>query len=84
VRYSAGALVLAGDDPRQVLGRTPAPVLEPETPAERVGVVPQVVFPTGVDVRRGDLLDIYYGMADSRIGLARASVAGLLAAAGAA
>jgi predicted GH43/DUF377 family glycosyl hydrolase len=39
--------------------------------------VPRVVFPTGVDVR-GDSVDVYYGMADSRIGVARATLADLL------
>jgi predicted GH43/DUF377 family glycosyl hydrolase len=43
-----------------------------------MGVVPRVVFPTGVDVQGHDTLDVYYGMADSRIGVARASLADLL------
>ena len=50
----------------------------PWVAAERMGVVPRVVFPTGVDVLGDDTLDVYYGMADSRIGVARASVAVLL------
>lgn len=44
-------------------------------PEERNGIVPNVVFPTGID-RRDDLgmpnrFDVYYGMADKRIGVAR-------------
>jgi predicted GH43/DUF377 family glycosyl hydrolase len=44
-------------------------------PEELDGVVANVVFPTGID-RRDDLgnpdrLDVYYGMADNRIGVAR-------------
>jgi predicted GH43/DUF377 family glycosyl hydrolase len=30
-----------------------------------------VVFPTGIDVRIGGEADVYYGMADYRIGAAR-------------
>jgi predicted GH43/DUF377 family glycosyl hydrolase len=44
-------------------------------PQEIYGTVSNVVFPTGID-RRDDLglpdrFDIYYGMADSSIGVAR-------------
>jgi predicted GH43/DUF377 family glycosyl hydrolase len=44
-------------------------------PQERQGAVANVVFPTGID-RRDDLgspdrFDVYYGMADNRIGAAR-------------
>ena len=75
VRYSAGLLVLAEDDPTRILYRSKSPVFAPETPHERDGLVANVVFPTGID-RRDDLgtpdrLDVYYGMADSRIGVAR-------------
>jgi beta-1,2-mannobiose phosphorylase / 1,2-beta-oligomannan phosphorylase len=44
-------------------------------------MVPDVVFPTGVDARPDGALDIYYGMADSCIGVARARFADLLLAA---
>lgn len=44
-------------------------------PQERSGTVADAVFPAGID-RRDDLglpdrFDVYYGMADMRIGLAR-------------
>lgn len=68
--YQAGALVLDRDDPRRVLARSDEPIFGPETDEERVGVVSNVVFPTAVEERDGGL-DVYYGMADSRIGLAR-------------
>ena len=49
--------------------------MAPELAQERYGAVADVVFPTGID-RRDDLgsperFDVYYGMADSRIGVAR-------------
>ena len=50
----------------------------PELPQERRGIISNVVFPTGID-RRDDLgtpdrFDVYYGMADNRIGVARLDV----------
>jgi predicted GH43/DUF377 family glycosyl hydrolase len=73
--YSAGVMVLSKEHPRAVRYRSAHPVLTPESPLERRGIVDNVVFPTGID-RRDDLglpdrFDIYYGMADGRIGLAR-------------
>jgi predicted GH43/DUF377 family glycosyl hydrolase len=57
-------------------------VLTPVLPQERVGAVRNVVFPTGID-RRDDLglpdrFDVYYGMADARIGVARLDVPDVL------
>ncbi|MDW8352239.1 MAG: glycosidase [Anaerolineae bacterium] len=71
VRYCAGVLVLDRDDPRRVIYRSSEPILSPEAPEEKTGVVANVVFPTGVDVREGGRLDVYYGMADFYIGVAR-------------
>jgi beta-1,2-mannobiose phosphorylase / 1,2-beta-oligomannan phosphorylase len=71
VRYSAGAIVLDADAVWHVRARTPEPLLAPETEGERSGIVPNVVFPTGIDPRGQGAADVYYGMADSRIGVAR-------------
>jgi predicted GH43/DUF377 family glycosyl hydrolase len=73
--YSAGLMVLSKEHPQVISYRSADPVLTPVVPQERRGIVANVVFPTGID-RRGDLglpgrLDIYYGMADKRIGVAR-------------
>ena len=78
VRYSAGLLLLDGQDPRRILYRSAESILAPEAAAERLGIVPRVVFPTGLDARPDGRLDIYYGMADTRIGVARAWLDGLL------
>jgi beta-1,2-mannobiose phosphorylase / 1,2-beta-oligomannan phosphorylase len=69
VWYRAGVMVLDRHDPRRIVYRSKHPVLEPESSAEREGVVPNVVFPTAVDVR-GRRLDVYFGAADTRIGVA--------------
>ena len=73
--YSAGVMLLSRQHPRVVRYRSTEPVLRPEMPQERDGTVANVVFPTGID-RRDDLgipdrFDVYYGMADNRIGVAR-------------
>jgi predicted GH43/DUF377 family glycosyl hydrolase len=76
--YSAGILILAEKHPRVIRYRSPKPVLTPTLPQERQGTVADVVFPTGID-RRTDLgapdrFDVYYGMGDYRIGVARLDV----------
>jgi predicted GH43/DUF377 family glycosyl hydrolase len=73
--YSAGVMVLSKEHPRVIRYRSVEPVLAPVLPQERHGVVSNVVFSTGID-RRDDLgspdrFDVYYGMADKRIGVAR-------------
>jgi predicted GH43/DUF377 family glycosyl hydrolase len=66
--YSAGALLLDADSPAHVLKWTPEPLLRPETDFERMGFVPNVVFPTGL-VEAGDELLVYYGAADTATGV---------------
>ena len=71
----AGVMVLSKAHPQTILYRLPEPVLTPASEEELRGTIANVVFPTGID-RRDDLgtpdrFDIYYGMADSRIGVAR-------------
>jgi beta-1,2-mannobiose phosphorylase / 1,2-beta-oligomannan phosphorylase len=78
VRYAAGVLILDRDDPRTILYRSPTPVLAPDTEEEQHGIVDNVVFPTAVDVRAAGRIDVYYGMADARIGVARMEVPGTL------
>ena len=61
--YRVGAILLDLDEPTKVLARTKEPILEPEMEFEKVGVVPNVVFPDGAVVQNGQLW-IYYGGAD--------------------
>jgi predicted GH43/DUF377 family glycosyl hydrolase len=73
--YSAGVMIFSKEHPLEISYRSAEPVLTPELPEERRGIVANVVFPTGID-RRDDLgmpdrFDVYYGMADKRIGVAR-------------
>lgn len=78
--YSAGIVVHDVDEPHHLRYRSPAPVLAPATADEMHGIVNNVVFPTGID-RIGDRsFDIYYGMADAKIGRASAELAAAVAA----
>jgi len=61
--YRAGAALLDLEEPWKVIARTPQPILEPEEKYERLGDVPNVVFPEGVAII-GDELLIFYGGAD--------------------
>lgn len=69
VNYAAGALILDADDPSRVVARTAEPLLAPETDDERSGIVPNVVFPTAIEEVDGRHF-VFYGMADSKIGVA--------------
>lgn len=68
-RYTAGAMLLDAADPRRVLARTPEPLLVPETAEELAGTLGNVVFPTAVEEIGGRRF-VFYGMADSKIGVA--------------
>ncbi|SER76866.1 Predicted glycosyl hydrolase, GH43/DUF377 family [Propionibacterium cyclohexanicum] len=70
VRYCAGAMILDAEDPSKVVARTSSPLLAPETSNETDGTVANVVFPTAVENIGGQDF-VFYGMADSRIGVAR-------------
>ena len=76
--YSAGAMVLSEEHPQKIIYRSKEPILAPELPDETIGIVGNVVFPTGAD-RRDDIgqpnrIDVYYGMADNRIGVAKMEI----------
>ena len=68
-------MILSKDHPQHIHYRSLDPVLTPQSKHERIGTISNVVFPTGIDQRLDldmpDRFDIYYGMADSRIGVAR-------------
>jgi len=88
--YQAGVMLLDLADPSRVLGRCRSNILEPRESYELTGQVPNVVFPCGIVVENRDKdgcalpdseVKIYYGAADTAVGLATTTVAELLAAA---
>lgn len=88
--YQAGVLLLDLKDPTKVLARCRGNILEPRELYELAGQVPNVVFPSGMIVEKQDnegfaLTDsevkVYYGAADTVVGLATTTVRELLASA---
>jgi beta-1,4-mannooligosaccharide/beta-1,4-mannosyl-N-acetylglucosamine phosphorylase len=78
--YQAGAVLLDLDDPSKVLKRTSQNILEPRETWELTGQVPNVVFPSGMiaeDGPDGRVL-VYYGAADTSVGLAVSTVSELI------
>jgi beta-1,4-mannooligosaccharide/beta-1,4-mannosyl-N-acetylglucosamine phosphorylase len=77
--YRMGLALLDLDDPTVVLRRSDEWAFGPQAPYERSGDVPQVVFPSGALVDPpADRLDLYYGAADTVVGLATARFSDVL------
>jgi predicted GH43/DUF377 family glycosyl hydrolase len=74
--YRLGAALLSHDT-LSLLARTNAPILEPVDTWEKVGVVNNVVFSCG-SIIRDDTLYVYYGGADTSLGLATMSLTTLM------
>lgn len=69
--YGVGQALFAADNPGALIARTAEPFLSPTEAGAQRGQVNHVVFAEGLVEFHGDLL-LYYGMADSHIGVARA------------
>lgn len=71
--YRAGLVLLDREHPQRVLRRSRDWILAPTEPYERVGDVPNVVFPTGATLDpETDRLRLYYGAADTVVAMAGA------------
>ena len=69
--YYIGAIMLGLEEPTKIIGKTSSYLLMPEADYETRGTVDNVVFPCGaIADLEGDELRLYYGAADTRIGLA--------------
>ncbi|CCH00470.1 glycosidase PH1107-related protein [Fibrella aestuarina BUZ 2] len=68
--YSLALALLDAHDPAHVLDRSTAPLLTPERTWEREGFFPNVVFSNGWVRRPEGGWWVYYGAADSGVGLA--------------
>jgi len=77
VYYYVSAALLDIDQPWRVIARRKTPLLEPEMPYEKEGLVNNVVFPCGAVVIDGQLF-VYYGGADKVIGVATVELSKLL------
>lgn len=78
--YRAGLVLLDLEDPRTVLHQIDEWVFGPLAPYERTGDVGRVVFPCGWTLdEEADRLLLYYGAADTVVGLATARFSEVLA-----
>ena len=75
MQYSAGFVVHDIDRPHIVRYRSQTPAMVPEGIDETHGIVNDVVFPTAICELGDRSYEIYYGMADARIGRARVQLA---------
>jgi len=75
--YHTGAALLNLKRPEIEVARLEKPLFSPEYDWEKKGDIAGVVFPEGCSLK-GDLLKIYYGCSDSRIGVAEMSLRELL------
>jgi predicted GH43/DUF377 family glycosyl hydrolase len=64
-RYCIGALLLDLEEPWKVLARSQEPILIPETPYEREGFLPDIIFHNGLIQTDNDTLHIFYGGGDA-------------------
>jgi len=85
--YQAGVMLLDLNDPTKVISRGRFNILEPRELYETVGQVPNVIFPTGLIAEEFDEngyalqeseVKLYYGAADTVIGLAESTIEELL------
>ncbi len=80
-RYGLGLVLLELDNPLAIRGVTRHPILMPDMLYERTGAVPNVVFACGaIADAEQDTLRMYYGCADTCIGLATGSLSGAVQA----
>ncbi len=88
--YQGGVMLLDLNDPSKVLGRCRCNILEPREIWELAGQVPNVTFPSGLIVEEYDSegfalenseVKIYYGAADTSVGLLISSISELVDAA---
>lgn len=75
--YYAGGALLDLQKPWKVLARTKDYLLAPTEPYERIGDVPNVVFPSSAVVE-GKTVRLYYGCADTCISMAEAQLSDLV------
>jgi beta-1,2-mannobiose phosphorylase / 1,2-beta-oligomannan phosphorylase len=80
--FGVEAILLDPNNPRTVIGRTKGPFMAPEAYYEHVGLVSNIVFPTGALIEKNeggrDSLKVYYGAADTFCAMATIPLDNLL------
>lgn len=75
--YDGGLALYDLKNPTKLIARAHDPIMKPETPYEKGGPVPGVVFPQGL-FEDGDNLKVYYGCGDKNVGVAETKIYELL------
>ena len=78
--YRLGVTLLDLEDPSRIIARGGMPVLWPDRPYEMQGRVPNVTFGCNALLEPDGTVKIYYGAADTCVGLATAKLDDLIAA----
>ncbi|NQV00075.1 MAG: hypothetical protein HQ538_05000, partial [Parcubacteria group bacterium] len=78
-KYKLGVMIIDKDDPGKVVHRSKGWILEPKEEYEKKGMIPNVVFTCGMTLIDGQLL-VYYGGADTVIGLVSCKMSDLIKA----
>jgi len=76
--YQLGVCLLDLEDPSKVLARGTFPVLTPKDLYESTGYVPNVVFTANAVLEPDGMVRVYYGAADTCVGLAQAPLEQLI------
>ncbi len=75
--FGIEAVLLDLKNPLKIIGKTDTPILVPEEYYEKVGLVPNTVFPSGA-ITKGDWIYLYYGATDTTCCLVYISLSVLL------
>lgn len=75
--FGVEAVLLDLLDPRNIITRTDGPFMVPEEYYEKIGIISNVVFPTGALVH-DDTIELYYGASDTHSAVAYISLSYLL------
>lgn len=75
--FGIEAALLDLKNPLKIIARTDYPLLTPEEYYERIGIVPNVIFPSGALMKKNSFY-LYYGAADTTCALAVIDARGLM------
>lgn len=75
--FSVEAVLLDLKNPQKIIARTDWPILTPEEYYEKIGLAPNVVFPSGAMIKNGWVY-LYYSAADTTCSLALIELSSLL------
>lgn len=75
--FGVQAVLLDLENPAKIIAEFESPILTPREYYERIGIVPNVVFPSGALIK-GDWVNLYYGAADTTCCLAYIKLSTLL------